>query len=140
MHENELARVSLFRDLNPHDLQILGATCHERDYAAGDVLIRQGDTAVGLFVIVSGKVRVTRRQDNEPEQELNTLGPGEVVGEMSLLDDLPRSATVTAVEPTHVLTLPVWDFRATLREHPDMGIRLLGILSRRLRQAEQREG
>jgi CRP/FNR family cyclic AMP-dependent transcriptional regulator len=139
MYEKELAQVALFRELNTHDLQVLGATCHERDFAPGEALMRQGDTAVGLFVLVRGKVRVTRSQDDGSEQELNVMGPGEVVGEMSLLDDLPRSATVTAVEPTHALTLPVWDFRATLREHPDIGVRLLGVLSRRLRQAEQRE-
>jgi CRP/FNR family transcriptional regulator len=57
---------------------------------------------------------------------------------MSLLDDLPRSATATAVEPTKALVLPVWDFRAVLRDAPDIGIKLLAVLSRRLRQAEQR--
>ena len=139
MHEEELARVPIFRDLTRQELQLLGASAHERDFGPGETLIRQGDTAAALYVIVSGRVRVTQHQEGGGEHEINALGPGEVVGEMALLDDLPRSATVTAVEPTHVLALPVWEFRATLREHPDIGIKLLGILSRRLRSLEQRE-
>jgi CRP/FNR family transcriptional regulator, cyclic AMP receptor protein len=139
MHEQELAKVPLFRELSARELQVLGATCHERDFTPGQVLLRQGDTAAGLFIIVSGKVRVTQHQEGGAEHELNTLGPGDVLGEMALLDDLPRSATATAVEPTHVLMMPVWDFRATLREHPDIGVKLLSVLSQRLRRAEQRE-
>ncbi len=140
MHEDELARVPLFSKLSKQDLHTLGTTCHERDYPAGDTLLRQGDTAMGLFVIVRGKVSVTQHRDaDDAGHEINTLGPGDVIGEMALLDDLPRSATVTAVEPTHVLVLPVWDFRAILRDHPDITIKLLAMLSQRLRHAEQRD-
>jgi CRP/FNR family transcriptional regulator len=63
-----------------------------------------------------------------------------VLGEIALLDDLPRSATATALEPTRALVLPVWDFRAALREAPEIGIKLLAVLSRRLRHAEQDAG
>ncbi len=55
---------------------------------------------------------------------------------MSLLDDLPRTASVVALEPTRALVIPVWDFRAALRESPDIAIKLLGVLSRRLRKSE----
>ncbi len=55
---------------------------------------------------------------------------------MSLLDDLPRTATMTALEPTRALVIPVWDFRAALRESPEIAIKLLSVMSRRLRKAE----
>lgn len=137
MYEEILAQVPLFKDLTPRELQLLSASCRERDYPAGATLLRQGETGVGLFIIVSGGVRVTQRQDGGTERDLGLLGRGDVLGEMSLLDDLPRSATATAAEACRTLVLPVWDFRAALREAPDIAIKLLGVLSRRLRQAEQ---
>ncbi|HEV7126595.1 MAG TPA: cyclic nucleotide-binding domain-containing protein [Ktedonobacterales bacterium] len=138
MHEDVLSQVPLFAHLSKRDLQVLASSCRERDYPAGAPLLRQGDTGVGLFVIVSGRVRVTQHQHGGDEQELATLGSGEVLGEMSLLDDLPRSASAMALEPTQALVLPVWDFRAILRDNPDIGIGLLSVLSRRLRGAENR--
>ena len=138
MYEQMLAQVPLFKDLSPREVQVLASSCREREYPAGAVLLRQGETGVGLFVIVEGKVRVTQHREGGEEHELSILGKGDVLGEMSLLDDLPRSATATALEPTRALVMPVWDFRAVLRESPEIGITLLSVLSRRLRQAEQR--
>ncbi|HEY7835407.1 MAG TPA: cyclic nucleotide-binding domain-containing protein [Ktedonobacterales bacterium] len=140
MNDDVLAQVPLFSSLSKRELDLLAKSCREREYAAGAALMRQGETGVGLFVIVSGSVRVSQHQEGGAERDLNTLGRGDVLGEMSLLDDLPRSATVVALEPTKALVLPVWDFRASLREAPDIGISLLGVLSRRLRQAESRAG
>jgi CRP/FNR family cyclic AMP-dependent transcriptional regulator len=138
MHEETLAQVPLFRDLSAQELRLLAATVREREYPAGATLLTQGETGVGLFVIVSGRVRVAQHQGDGDDREIAVLGRGDVLGEMSLLDDLPRSATATAIEPTRALVLPVWDFRASLRESPDIAIKLLAVLSRRLRQAEQR--
>lgn len=137
MHEDTLARVDLFAGLDKKDLQVLTNACQERTYKAGSTLIKQGDTGVGLYVIISGTVHIT--QTNNPDRaevDLGTAGPGSVLGEMSLLDDLPRSATVTAVTDVTALLLPVWEFRTTLRNHPDIALRLLSVLSHRLRKAE----
>ena len=141
--ENEYARllgqVPLFIDLSGRELQRLGAACRQQDFAPGDVVLRQGEPGDTLYVIVSGRAQVTRHGDNVTSYGLATVGPGEVVGDMALLDDLPHSATVTALEPTRVLALPVFEFRAALREEPDITIRLLAAVSRRLRQAEARQ-
>ncbi len=76
------------------------------------------------------------------EEVLATAGVGDVIGELALLDDLPRSATVTAVDEVTVLKLALWEFRRflrrSLRNDPDVGLDLLAVLSRRLRKAEQR--
>ena len=134
MYEDQLKQVELFESLDAKELKLLAKTCTERQYPAGAVLIKEGEPGAGLFILVEGKVSVTQGQ---PPQEIATLGAGEVIGEMSLLDDLPRSATVTALEPSRCLLVPVWDFRATLRETPDIAIKLLAQLSRRLRKTEQ---
>jgi CRP/FNR family cyclic AMP-dependent transcriptional regulator len=137
MHEDTLARVDLFAGLDKKDLQLLAGACQERKYSAGSTLIKQGDTGVGLYVITGGTVHITKAADpDRAEIDLGTAGPGNVLGEMSLLDDLPRSATVTAVDDVTALLLPVWEFRTTLRNQPNIALRLLTTLSRRLRKAE----
>lgn len=137
MHEDTLAHVDLFAGLDKKDLQLLAGACQERKYSAGTTLIKQGDTGVGLYVITGGTVHITKATDpDRAEIDLGTAGQGNVLGEMSLLDDLPRSATVTAVDDVTALLLPVWEFRTTLRSQPNIALRLLSTLSRRLRRAE----
>ena len=133
-----LGRVPLFVDLSKRELQRLSVACRPRDYAASEVLVRQGEPGAGLFIMVSGQVQVTQHHENATSQAIRTAGPGEVFGEMALLDDQPRSATITAIEPTRVLMLPIFDFRAALREDGDICVRLLAVISRRLRAAEAR--
>ncbi len=138
MYEDVIAQVPLFSDLTKREQQILSANCREREYPAGAALLRQGETGVGLFIITSGRAKVTQQTPAGETRDFGTFERGSVIGEMSLLDDLPRTATVTALEPTRALVIPVWDFRAALRESPDIAIKLLGVLSRRLRQEEAR--
>ena len=138
MYEDTLARVPLFSSLDKRELQEIGRSCQERKYSPGATLMKQGDTGVGLYVITKGRVHITQVTDpDRPEEDLGTAGPGEVLGEMALLDDLPRSATVTAIDEVTALLLPVWEFRTALRNHPDIGIKLLSVLSRRLRNVEK---
>ena len=139
MHEETLKRVELFSSLDRKELQALARSCQERKYPAGSTLFSQGDTGVGLYVLISGTVRITQAvHPDRAEEVLGTESIGGVLGEMALLDDLPRSATVTAVDDVTALLLPVWEFRAALRSYPDIAIKLLAVLSRRLRKAENR--
>jgi len=139
MYEDTLARVELFSGLDKKELRTLAESCQERKYAAGTRIMSQGDTGVGLYVITGGKVRITHSGGSgQPEEGLGTAGAGDVLGEMALLDDLPRSATITAVEDVTALILPIWEFRTVLRSHPEIALKLLSVLSRRLRKAEQR--
>ena len=139
MNEDTLARVDLFSTLDKKELQALAKSCQERSYSAGTVLLAQGDIGVGLYILKSGNVRITMAKDpDRAEEDLGNFGPGSVLGEMALLDELPRSATVTAIDDVTALILPVWEFRAFLRSQPDVALKLLGVLSRRLRKAESR--
>lgn len=134
--EDALAQVPLFRGLSRRDLQVLAANSRERDYAAGAALMRQGETGVGLFIITSGTVHATQTTPDGGTRDLGDFGRGAALGELSLLDDMPRTATLVATEPTHAIVIPVWDFRAALRESPDISINLLTVLSQRLRKSE----
>src|SRR6185312_7290402 len=136
MHEDVLSQVPLFHDLSKQELQVLSANCRENDYPTGASMLRQGETGIGLFIITSGKVQVTQQAPDGSVRDLGTFDRGRVLGEMSLLDDLPRTATAVALEPTQAIVIPVWDFRAVLREQPEIAIKLLAILSRRLRHKE----
>src|SRR6266487_6684832 len=137
MYEDTLSRVDLFAGLDKKDLQLLATACQERKYSAGSTLFKQGDTGVGLYVITSGTVHITQAKDpDKAEVDLGTVGSGSVLGEMNLLDDLPRSATATAVNDVTDILLQVWEFRTTIRDHPDIALSLLSILSRRLRNVE----
>ena len=139
MYEDILGRVDLFANLNKKELKELTAGARERKFSAGATLFSQGDTGTGLYVITHGKIRITQAQNpDRAEEDLGTLEGGEVLGEMALLDDLPRSATAIAVEDTTVILLPVWDFRMALHNQPDIALKLLAVLSRRLRKAEGR--
>jgi CRP-like cAMP-binding protein len=137
MHEDTLAHVDLFAGLDKKELRHIAGSCQERKFPAGSVLMQQGDTGAGLFVITSGHVKVTQATDpDRAEENLRTMGPGEVLGEMALLDDLPRSATVTAIDDVTALLLPIWEFRTILHSNPDIAVKLLATLSHRLRKAE----
>lgn len=137
MHEDTLARVELFSSLDKKELQVLAGSCQERKYSAGSTLIKQGDSGVGLYVITSGHGKITLANNpDRAEFEVGTFGPGSVIGEMALLDDLPRSATVTALEDVTALLLPIWEFRTTIRNHPEIALKLLAVLSKRLRKLE----
>lgn len=140
MKEDILSRVDLFSTLNKKELQEIAKNCQERTFSAGSTLFSQGDPGVALYVLTHGNVRIS--QANNPdraEEVIGSAGVGEVLGEMALLDELPRSATVVAAEDVTVLVLPVWEFRSILRSHPDITLKLLAVLSRRLRKAEARQ-
>lgn len=137
MHEDALAHVDLFSGLDKKELRYIGNSCQKREFSAGTVLMQQGDTGAGLFVITDGKVKITQVVNpGSAEEDLGTAGPGDVLGEIALLDDQPRSATVTAIDDVTALLLPVWDFRTVLRDNPEIAVKLLATLSHRLRRAE----
>ncbi len=143
MYEDALARVDLFSGLRYKELTQIAKCCREARYSPGSVLLSQGEKGLGLFIITKGTVRITRA--NGPggaEEVLATAGMADIVGEMALLDDLPRSATVTAVDEVTALVLPKGEFRMILRHilstDPDVGLDLLAVLTRRLREAQNR--
>lgn len=116
----------------------LAAAGERRTYASGERLMKQGEAAASMWVILSGKVSVVREhKDLAVPIPLAMLGPGEVVGEMGLLDGDPRSATVTAVEPTITMEVPQTALSLMVAEHPDLYGALVKVLSKRLRDTNE---
>lgn len=130
-----LKHVRLFEDLDRKSLEAIANAAVEQSYAAGQDIVRQGDTGVGAFIIRSGKVEAFQDRGGKPHK-LAEMKSGDVFGEMALLDEFPRSATVRAVEPTTCLGIQRWHFRGILESHPQIALALLPVLTRRLRNAE----
>ena len=130
-----LRRVRLFQDLDDHTLTEIGNAAVEQRWEPGQEIVRQGDTGVGMFIVRSGKVEIVQDHDGRSEK-VRDLGPGDVFGEMALLDEFPRSATVRAAEPTTCLGITRWHFRGILESHPQIALKLLPVLTKRLRAVE----
>lgn len=137
-HEEALAAVPLFSQLTRKDLTRLGRAVVERKYKSGETIVKEGEQAVAFFMITKGKVEAISGAGTKKSVSLNTLGPGQVFGEMALLDGMPRNATVKAVADTECLVLSRWDFVAELRTNPHIAVAMLPILSKRLREADDR--
>jgi CRP-like cAMP-binding protein len=101
----------------------------------GADVLRKGDAGRGMLLILRGRMRISSMLPDGREVTLGVVGPGEAVGEMSLLDGEERSADVTALEDCVVLAIERARFARLLRQNPDLCLRLIAMLSRRLRQA-----
>jgi CRP/FNR family transcriptional regulator, cyclic AMP receptor protein len=134
----ELTTIPLLRSVASHDAGQLVGLLRRRKYARGEVIFLAGDPGVNLCIIESGRVKLTLTSaELGREVALDHLGPGDIFGELALLDGEPRSADAIAVEPTRLLLLRRDDFRAFLISHPSVAIDLLADMSRRLRRDAQ---
>jgi CRP/FNR family cyclic AMP-dependent transcriptional regulator len=132
-----LRSVSIFADVDATSVGALERMAELRDWAAGAVIVSQEDRGDALYVLVRGKAKVVLYGDSGREIILSIFkSPGDFFGEMSLLDDQPRSATVIADEPSRLLVLSRRDFQAHIERHPRTALRVLQELSRRLRRAD----
>jgi CRP/FNR family transcriptional regulator, cyclic AMP receptor protein len=132
-----LAKVPLFADLDESDLHRLTRELHGRRYRKGETIFITGDPGTSLCVIENGRVKLVLANVDGREVILDLLGPGDVFGELALLDGEPRSADAVAVEPTFLLLLRRDAFLSVVRERPEVAIMLMGVLSRRLRRDAQ---
>jgi CRP-like cAMP-binding protein len=126
-----LRKVSLFADLDNRDLERLANEFKERTFPVGAAVVSEGASGAAFFVIAEGQARVTVQGD-----ERGRLGPGDHFGEIALLDEGVRSATVTAETELRCYGLTPWDFRPFVEEHPQVAWKLLQVLARRLRTSQ----
>jgi CRP/FNR family cyclic AMP-dependent transcriptional regulator len=134
-----LKRMPFFRDFRDAELQRMAGLATVRSYREGRLIVRQDDTAMTLYCVLSGTVRVQREgSGSAPPVVLVEHGPGGFFGEMSLLDDFPRSASVLALTPTTCALISKWDFQRELRAHPEIGLALLRVMSERIRALDAR--
>jgi CRP-like cAMP-binding protein len=127
----------LFRPLTPDELEAVLVRATIQRFARGETIMRQGDPARCMVVILQGRVRISVTSVEGHETSLGVLGAGEVVGEMALLDDGERSADVTALEDGVLLLIQRGDFLRLLEANPGLCIRLMQSLCGRLRDANR---
>jgi len=133
-----LERTPLFSELTKRDLSSIADTARTRDYASGEVIVKEGGEGTGCYIISSGAVEVVKGADTPNANVLTTLGPGDFFGEMSILDHHPRFATVRAKDDTVCIVITRWDFNAALEDNPKIALRILPVIVRRLREAENK--
>jgi nucleotide-binding universal stress UspA family protein len=133
-----LSHASLFAELGSDDLEHLAETARIRTYHRGEIIVREGEPATGCFMLASGRVEVVKGADTPQATTLATLGADDFFGEMAVIDDHPRSATIRAVEETECVMIRREDFLELLQHRPQIAVRMLPILVRRLRLADAR--
>ena len=122
-----LKRVPLFADCSKRELQEISLVADEVDVPAGFQLTREGASGQELVLIVDGAADVIRRG-----RKINTVGSGDFVGEIALVTDVPRTATVRTTEPTQAIVLTRRDFRALMKRVPSIQMKVLEALAARL--------
>lgn len=137
-HIGLLKRVWLFEGLDDRELACVVGVVRERAYPARQVLVQQGDSSGDLFAVLQGRLKVTTSSPEGESVVFSILGPGEVFGEIALLDGGARSATVMALETCRLLIVPRAAFLGVLRDFPALAFRLLETMAKRIRALSSR--
>ena len=135
-----LRNVPIFSVLPESQLALLTGLVGRKSFPRGATIISAGDTTDSLYVIISGRLKVMMSDDEGREVILAILSSGEYFGEMGLLDDHPRSATVVALEPCELLSLSKRDFKKCLEDNFELAMTVMRGLVRRLREADKKIG
>ena len=134
--------IPLFSNLSPAQLDNIGAQMTLRTVEKGEVILRQGEVAETIFIIIAGKVKVyiSDEPDTHREVIVSTLGAGDFFGEISLFDQEPRTANVAALERTHVQSLSYETFQRVIEQSPDIARKMMSAMAARLRHADRQIG
>lgn len=133
-----LGRVPVFQTLANEDLERIAEVAVPRSFEGGQVIFREGDTSDTCYIVRDGRARAVRAHSDGRMITLANFGPGDIFGELAIFESENRSATVEAVEPTHVIAILGPDMRRLLNAHHEMAIRLVIALGRRLRETNER--
>ena len=133
-----LQRVPLFNELSREDLAEISRVAVPRSYPKGVRVFHEGDRSDACYIVRNGDLRVTREHPDGRAIALATLGPGDIFGELAMLDGEARSASVEALTECQLLALPAGDVRRLLRGSSEITVKLVVALTRRLREANER--
>jgi CRP/FNR family transcriptional regulator len=133
-----LHRVPLFSALAGEDLVQVADVAVPRRFSAGEIVFREGDASDTCYVIRSGHARAIREHSDGRSITLAQFGPGDIFGELAMLDDERRSATIETLEPLEVIAILGPDMRRLLRDHGELAVKLIAALGRRLRETNER--
>ena len=133
-----LRSVPLFADLEPGELERFSRVAVPRSFPSATRVFHEGDRSDACYIVRAGSFRVTREHSDGRAITLATLGPGDIFGELAMLDGEVRSASVEALGDGELLALPAGEVRALLGRHPEITVKLIAALVRRLRAANER--
>src|SRR5438270_6102265 len=133
-----MQHVPVFASLGPAELRHVAELAVRRQFAAGEVVFREGDESDTCYIVKSGRARAIREHADGRSLTLAHFGPGDIFGELAMFDAERRSATVEAVEATEAIAILGGDMRRLLRQHPEIAVKLLAALGRRLRETNER--
>jgi CRP-like cAMP-binding protein len=133
-----LGQVPVFETLAPEDLQHVAEVAVPRSFAPHQVIFREGDNSDTCYVVRSGHARAMREHVDGRTLALAHFGPGDIFGELAMFDDESRSATVETLDAVDAIALAGSDMRRLLRQHPEIAVKLVISLGRRLREANER--
>lgn len=133
-----LAQVPVFEALEPADLERVARVSVGRHFATQQVIFREGDTSDTCYVVRTGHARAVREHTDGRTIALAHFGPGDIFGELAMFDDERRSATVETLDEVDAIAISGQDMRRLLREHPDIAVKLVIALGRRMREANER--
>lgn len=131
-----LKEIEIFSGLSPSELAAIASVTKELDYAEDRIVIKQNNVGETLFLIIEGRVEVIMEQADGKEVVLDHIEAGGAFGEMALVDDAPRSATIRTVEPCRVLILHKQEFKEIAMEFPRVALQICAVLSRRIRNLD----
>ena len=130
-----LQKVPLFQGLKSRQYEKLAKRFVERNYKADEAIVTQGKGGEGFFIVMQGKAEAVRERADGTKVVVNDFGPTDYFGEMALLDEGLRTASVVTTEPTQCLVLVRWDFISVLKDDADMSVSILQELAKRFRIA-----
>jgi len=136
-HFEFLRRVYFFRELGDGEISLLAGCCQEEEFAPGDILFTEGSAADRFYIVIDGRVEVWKNFYDPKPDLLAVHGPGHVFGEMALIDELPRSATVVAKDPVRLLYLYRDDFRRLISEHSSIALSVMTAISFMVRSSNE---
>jgi len=130
---DQLGKTDLFKEVDPLDLEALVSHMKEQNFPEGAVLFKAGDAGDAMYIIQAGRIRIFMHDAAHNEITLTHYGQNEIFGELSPIDERPRSASAAAAEPLGVLVLNRDDFLTFLNERPQIGLAMMRSLAQRLR-------
>jgi CRP/FNR family transcriptional regulator, cyclic AMP receptor protein len=133
-----LHRVPVFSTLSPEELEHVAQVAMPRRFQAGEIVFKEGDEGSTCYVVRSGRARAVREHPDGRSITLAHFGPGDIFGEMAMLDGDRRSATVESIDETDAIAILSTDMHRLLREYPDISVKLIAALGRRLRDTNER--
>ncbi len=137
-YRGNIKSVNLFSTLTDQEIQIISRITRLKNVSKGQVIFQEGDIGDALYIILKGKVKISLYDEDGDEYILDIIGKDGFFGELALIDELPRSADVIAIEDSEFLIVHRNDFLKMLLENPTITISILKTLSQRLRAADER--